>query len=197
MDLNLFWRGPLRSGSFPTDPESFENLNQGGIYLRLKLYKNGRTVAYVGQSRTLISRFDQHLTRLLSLRQPLRDVNGLVVEHCGTENRFVLLNGIAEMAPLAIEEILRTEFYFALAQDGFDINYLTLIEAMLKKRAENIMREQLENIQRINPGEFDHEISIVSDFSYVDVRGCQLIEGVIGSTPIQIPMAQQDLAHAG
>ena len=197
MDLNLFWRGPLRSGSFPTDPESIENLNQVGIYLRIKLYKNGRTVAYIGQSRTLISRFDQHLTRLLSLRQPLRDSNGLVVEHCYVEDRLVVLNGIAEMAPLAIEEILRTEFYFALAQDGFDISYLTLIEAMLKKRAENITRHQLDNIQNINPGEFDHEISIVSDFSNVDVRGVELIKGIIGNTPIKIPMTQEDLMHAG
>ena len=197
MNLNLFWRGPLRSGSFPTDLESIENLNQEGIYLRIKRYKNGRTVAYVGQSRTLISRFDQHLTRLLSLRQPLRDENGLVVEHFYVENRFVVLNGVAEMAPLAIEEVLRTEFYFALAQDGFDINYLTLIEAMLKKRAENITRQQLENIQNINPGEFDHEISIVSDFSNVDVRGVELIKGIIGNTPIKIPMTQEDLIHAG
>ena len=197
MDLNLFWRGPLRSGSFPTDPESIENLNQVGIYLRIKLYKNGRTVSYVGQSRALISRFDQHLTRLLSFRQPLRDANGLVLEHCSVENRFVILNGIAEMAPLAIEEILRTEFYFALAQDGFDINYLTLIEAMLKERAENIIRQPLENIQNINPGEFDHEISIVSDFSNVDVRGVELIKGIIGNTPIKIPMTQEDFMHAG
>lgn len=197
MVLNLFWRGPLRSGSFPTDPEIFLNFNQGGIYLRLKLYKNGRIVAYVDRSRTLISRFDQHLTHLLSLRQLLRDVNGLIVEHCGTENRFALLNGIAEMAPLAIEEILRMRFYFALAQDGFDINYFTLIEAMLKKRAENLMREQLENIQKINPGEFDHEFSIISDFSYVDMREYELIVRVIGSAPIRIPTAQQDLTHAG
>ena len=151
----------------------------------------------VGQFRNLISRFEQHLTRLLSLRQPLRDANRLVVKHCGTENRFVTLNDIAEMAPLAIEETLRTQFYFALGQDGFDINYLTLIEAMLKKRAENIMGEQLENIQKINPEEFDHEISIVFDFSYVDVRECELIEEVIGNTPIQIPMVQEDFGHAG
>jgi len=92
---------------------------------------------------------------------------------------------------------LRTEFYFALAQDGFDISYLTLIEAMLKKRAENITRHQLDNIQNINPGEFDHEISIVSDFSNVDVRGVELIKGIIGNTPIKIPMTQEDLMHAG
>ena len=196
MDLHLFWRGPLQYGNFPTDLASFGTLNHAGIYLGLKLYNNGRTIAYVGQSRHLISGCDQHLTHILSLRQPLRDINGLVVEQYGVEYRFVVLNDIAGVRPMAIGEALPTQFYFALVYDGFDINYLTLIEAILKERAENIMREQLENIQKITPGEFDHDNSMVSDFSHVYVGRCELIEVVIGNTPIEISTAQGVFAHA-
>jgi hypothetical protein len=196
MDLTLCWRGPVGAGNFPTDPEAVDAINQAGIYLRLKLYEGGRTIAYVGQSGHLMTRFDQHLTRLLSLHQPLRDDSGQVVDPRSTENRFWAFNEITTVAPLAIEEVLRSRFYFALAEDGFDVDYLTLIEAMLKARAENVMHEQPENIQSINPGEFDHDILIVNDFSNVDSSGQQLIESVIGDTSIEIPAVQESFAHA-
>ena len=195
MDLSLCWRGPVGAGNFPTDPESVDAINQAGIYIRLKLYEGGRTIAYVGQSGHLMTRFDQHLTRLLSLHQPLRDASGHVVGPPGVENRFGTFNEIITVAPLAIEEVLRTRFYFAMSEDGFDVDYLTLIEAMLKARAEQIMHEQPENIQGINPGEFDHDISIVSDFADVDASGQQLIESIIGNTAIEIPSAQELFAH--
>ncbi|MGY9017991.1 MAG: hypothetical protein ACKVHX_00780 [Alphaproteobacteria bacterium] len=196
MDLNLCWRGPVGAGNFPTDPNAVDAINEAGIYLRLKLYQGDRTIAYVGQSGHLMMRFDQHLTRLLSLHQPLRDASGQIVVEHGPENRFLALNEIITVAPLAIEEVLRTRFYFALAEDGFDVDYLTLIEAMLKARAEDIMHEQPENIQSINPGEFDHEILVVSDFSNVDAAGCRLIESVIGDTAIEIPSTQELFANA-
>jgi hypothetical protein len=196
MDLNLCWRGPVGAGNFPTDPSAVDAINEAGIYLRLKLYEGGRTIAYVGQSGHLMTRFDQHLTRLLSLHQPLRDASGHIVDQRSSENRFLALNEISTVAPLAMEEVLRTRFYFALAEDGFDVDYLTLIEAMLKARAEDIMHEQPENIQSINPGEFDHDILIVSDFSEVDASAHQLIESVIGNTAIEIPSEQELFVNA-
>ena len=57
MDLSLCWRGPVGAGNFPTDPESVDAINQAGIYIRLKLYEGGRTIAYVGQSGHLMTRF--------------------------------------------------------------------------------------------------------------------------------------------
>jgi len=196
MDLSLYWRGPVGAGNFPTDPDAVDAINQAGVYLRLKLYEGGRTIAYVGQSGHLMTRFDQHLTRLLSLHQPLRDASGRVVGPPGTDNRFGTLNEITTVVPLAIEEVLRTRFYFALAEDGFDVDYLTLIEAKLKARAEDVLHERPENIQSINPGEFDHDISIVSDFADVDASGQQLIESVIGNTVIEIPSAEELFTHA-
>ncbi|NKB20172.1 MAG: hypothetical protein GKS01_06460 [Alphaproteobacteria bacterium] len=196
MELNLCWRGPIQSGNFPTDPDAVEFHNQAGIYLRAKLYEGGRTIAYVGQSGHLITRFDQHLTRILSLQQPLRDESGLVVDHGIAVDRFVALNNAAAIGPVALAEVLRTQFYFALALDGFDIDYLTLIEAMLKARAEEMMQDQPENIQGINPGDFDHDLIINSDFSNVDAVGRQLIESIIGESPIEIAAAQEYFADA-
>ena len=196
MDLNLCWRGPVGVGKFPTDPDAVDAFNQPGVYLRVKLYENGRTIAYVGQSGQLMARFDQHLTHLLSLHQPLRDASGQVVGQPGIENRFVALNAIPSVAPLVIDEVLRTQFYFALAADGFDVDYLTLIEAMLKARAEEVMHDQPENIQAINPGEFDHEISIISEFADVDAVDRQLIESVIGDASIEIRSMPKSFAHA-
>ena len=88
MDLKLCWRGPVGAGNFPTDPNAVDAINEAGIYLRLKLYQGDRTIAYVGQSGHLMMRFDQHLTRLLSLHQPLRDASGQIVVQHGPENRF-------------------------------------------------------------------------------------------------------------
>lgn len=196
MDLYLYWRGPVRSGNFPIEADAIEIINQPGVYLRLKLYENERVIAYVGQSMHLVTRFDQHLTRLLSLQQTLRDGDGLAVEFQNAENRFATLNEIKAVGPMAIEEALRTQFYFALAQDGFDADYLTLIEARLKARAEDLMQEKPENIQTINPGEFDHNISIISDFSNVDAVGRTVIESVVGATPIEIGAEHEEFVDA-
>jgi len=141
-------------------------------------------------------RFDQYLTRLLSLQQPLRETSGQILDQRGPENRFLALNEITIMAALAIDEVLRTQFYFALAEDGFDVDYLTLFEAMLQARAKDFMHEQPENIQSINPGEFDHDILIVRDFSNVADAGHQLIRSVIGNTDIEIPPGQELFANA-
>ena len=92
MDLYLCWRGPVRSGNFPTEADDVEAINQPGVYLRVKLYDKERVIAYVGQSTHLVTRFDQHLTRLLSLQQALRDTNGLAVGFQSAENRFATLN---------------------------------------------------------------------------------------------------------
>ena len=66
---------------------------------------------------------------------------------------------------------------------------------MLKARAENVMRDKPENIQAINPGEFDHNISIISDFSNVDAAGQALIESIVGTTPIDIAAEHEDPVH--
>ena len=75
MDITLVWQGPLGPGLFPEDPATLEPFREAGVYLRLKRYRAGRTVSYVGQSVSVLTRIDQHLTTMLSLQAPLRDAH--------------------------------------------------------------------------------------------------------------------------
>ena len=156
MDLTLNWRGPIGAGNFPIKTDLIEELNESGIYLRIKTYKNERNVVYIGQSRKLLSRFEQHIRNVLSFKQ-----------------------------------MLRVKFYFALSRDGFDEEYLFLIESVLKSRAEEIRQEDVENIQNITSGEFDHDIQIFNDYSRVNKEGQKLIINTIGNKQIVIT-ARQD-----
>ena len=192
MDLELHWRGPIGPGNFPTEPTTVEDLNQSGIYLRLKIYQNGRCIAYVGQSQNLLSRFEQHIRSILSLQQLPRDNIGFSIVSENFGDRFNFINKLSSLGVLAIADAERTKFYFALARDGFDAEYLRLIEAMLKTRAEEIICGDLENIQDITPGEFDHDITISNNFSRVDSEGYKLIESVIGHESINV-LARQEL----
>ncbi len=74
--LLLHWRGPVGAGCFPVDLDGLDALAVPAGYLRLKVYANGRVIAYAEQSTNLLSRIDQPLTRLLSFAQPLRDEDG-------------------------------------------------------------------------------------------------------------------------
>ena len=191
MDLELHWRGPIGPGNFPTETTTVEDLNQSGIYLRLKIYQNGRCIAYVGQSQNLLFRFVQHIRSILSLQQLLRDHMGSLVVSQNFRDRFNFINKLSSLGMLAIAEAERTKFYFALGRDGFDTEYLGLIEAMLKTRAEKILCGDLENIQDITPGEFDHDITISNNFSRVGSEGYKLIGSIIGHESIRVIARQE------
>jgi hypothetical protein len=193
MELVLQWRGPVGPGLFPGDIDGREALSAAGVYLRVKPYESGRLVGYVGQSKNLLQRFDQHLTQILSLNVPLRDETGLPVD---TGDRLSLLNALGESGPLALAEARRTRFFFARAEDGFDADYLTLLEAVLKERADAMLGGACENVQTIAAGAFDHDLDVIHDFSLLNADGLATIQSVIGADPIRIP-AVQEFDHAG
>ena len=66
MELTLHWRGPVGPGRFPESDAELEAMAGAGVYLRVKRYAGGRTVSYVGQSRRLLTRFDQHIRDILT-----------------------------------------------------------------------------------------------------------------------------------
>ena len=74
--MALLWQGPIGAGHFPDDAVALEALMAPGVYLRLKRYAGGHSVSYVGQSKNVLNRIDQHLTAMLSLQMPLRDDRG-------------------------------------------------------------------------------------------------------------------------
>ena len=193
MDLTLRWQGPMGAGLFPDDLDGRAALDAAGIYLRVKQYENGRLVGYVGQSKHLLQRFDQHLTRILSLNVSIRDETGQPA--CGPD-RLALFNALDESGPMALAEARRTKFYFARAEDGFDADYLTMLEALLKQRAEQCLGGACENIQSIASGAFDHDIAVVQDFALLQDDAVSIVQAVVGSDTIYVAETGDAFDHA-
>lgn len=194
MDLTLRWCGPMGAGRFPEDIDGRAAMEVSGVYLRIKSYRSGRLIGYIGQSRNLLQRFEQHLTQMLSFNAVIRDETGLPV---GTPDRLALFNALDEAGPLAVAEARRTRFYFARAEDGYDIDYLTLLEALLKAEADKNLGGACENIKAIAAGAFDHDIAVIHDFSMLADEASAMVRSVVGGDPIHVPSAAEAFDHAG
>ncbi|MDA0240556.1 MAG: GIY-YIG nuclease family protein, partial [Proteobacteria bacterium] len=118
MNVTLTWQGPVGPGRFPDDPLVFETLCQPGVYLRVKCYDDERLIAYVGQSVSLLARFDQHLTSMMSLGAPLRDSSGTVVFFGDAASRMEAYKTLSEIAALAAADTDRVRFWYALCDDA-------------------------------------------------------------------------------
>lgn len=136
MRLVLSWTGPIGPGRFPTDPLALEALARPGVYLRVKRYDHGRTIGYVGQSRNVLIRIDQHLTSALGLLYPVRDGSGQVRARGDLTARLAAYNDLESAMRLVAEDVARTRFYVAPCDDQFDVDHLTLVEGALKRRIE-------------------------------------------------------------
>jgi hypothetical protein len=132
--MSLDWQGPFGTSCIPRDPLIFENLCQAGVYLRLKKYDGGRIVAYVGQSVSLLSRFDQHLSAMLALASPLRDASGTVVFSGDAGARLEAFGNLYHFVKLAAADAGRVWFFYALCDDYFHNEHLNLAERMLQRR---------------------------------------------------------------
>lgn len=194
MDLTLCWRGPMGAGLFPEDIDGRAEMEMPGVYLRVKSYQGGRLIGYVGQSKNLLQRFEQHLTQMLSFNAVIRDDTGLPV---GAPDRLALFNALDEAGPLAFAEARRTRFYYALAENGYDVDYLTLLEALLKAEADRNLDGACENIQAIAVGAFDHDITVTHDFSMLDGDAAAMVRTIVGADPIHVPSVAEAFDHAG
>ena len=183
----------MGAGLFPDEIDGRAAMEAPGVYLRVKSYQGGRLIGYVGQSRNLLQRFEQHLTQMLSFNAVIRDEAGLPV---GAPDRLALFNALGEAGPLTVAEARRTRFYFALAEDGFDIDYLTLLEALLKAEADKNLGGACENIQAIAAGSFDHDIAVIHDFSMLAGNAAAMVRTVVGREPIHVRCAAEVFDHA-
>ncbi len=184
MKLELCWRGPYGSGLFPETAEGMEALLGAGVYLRVKRYAKGRSVAYVGQSKQVLARIDQHLGAMLSLTHTLRDDDGEVCFQPAFDARLRALNDIDHIAALALAEARRMRFYCAFCEDGFDSDYLGLVEYLLMRRLGD--NGGAENVNRPPVAEFDTEISVESDYSALAAADEELLYGLIGAAPLVV-----------
>ena len=141
MIVSLSWQGPLGVGAIPRDPLLFENLCQPGVYLRVKTYDYGRLVVYVGQSSSLLARFDQHLSSMLALASPLRDPSGEVVFSADAGVRLQAFKDLDRYSSLACDDVRRVLFFYAKCDNYFHNEHLNLVEALLQDRIRGRLNE--------------------------------------------------------
>ena len=68
-----------------------------------------------------------------------------------------------------------------------------MLESFLKTRVEDNLKETMENVQSINPGEFDYDTKIHQDFSLLNEKNKFLVRRVIGAGPTLISAAEEIL----
>jgi hypothetical protein len=200
--LALTWTGPVGPGAFPVDPLALEALARPGIYLRVKRYDRGRTVGYVGQSRNVLVRIDQHLTQALGLLYPVRDAAGAVRSRGDLAARLAAYNDLAAAARLAAEDAARMRFYVAHCSDEFDPDYLSLAEGALKRRMEVCIGAAsdvaaVENRQGIVLPEEAVEVVIDNDFGVLAPAEREIVANLLGEAPIEVAALLAEIGHAG
>ena len=201
MDIILNWTGAIGPGAFPGDPETLEALQAPGVYLRAKSYDNDRIVGYVGQSKNVLSRIDQHLTGLLSLHQTVRDETGRIVARGDFSDRLGAYEDIGAAMALAAADAERMRFYVAFCGEQFEADRLNLVEGALKDRMEQIAARRAglidcENRKGITADPFDGVVRIEIDASALDAHHADIVERLIGADTIEIAESVLGLGHA-
>lgn len=201
MSVELVWQGPVGPGclpgaAFPDDPLLFENLCEAGVYLRIKTYEGDRTIAYAGQSVTLLARFDQHLVGMLSLASPLRDAAGYIVFTGDAAARFAAYTKLEDATALAAADAGRVRFWYALCDDYFHTEHLNLAEGLLQRRiaarlssARPGILSDVENAKAA-PGAMPDDVPDIwiNDFSGLDAAGAALLGDLLGDEPMTLEM---------
>jgi len=197
--ITLDWRGPVGVGAFPDEPEQLAVLETPGVYLRVKTYQAGRTVSYVGQSTSLLSRIDQHITALLGLQATRRDADGKSIGRGDFADRLAAYGDITAAMAAAADDAARMRFFTASCDDalGFTPDHLNLVEGALKTRLESRSGVgEVENIQGVARASFDDVTLIESDFSQLAAADRETLATLIGTDAIEISDAVLGLSHA-
>ena len=207
MSVELVWQGPVGPGclpgaTFPDDPLLFENLCEAGVYLRIKTYDNDRTIAYAGQSVSLLARFDQHLVAMLSLASPLRDAAGNVVFTGDAAARIDAYGRLEDATALAAADAGRVQFWYAQCDDYFHTEHLNLAEGLLQRRiAARLISASpgfliaVENAKAA-PGAMPDDVPDIwiNDFSGLDATGATLLGDLLGDAPMTLEMLTDNAA---
>ncbi len=202
MRLRLRWQGPIGAGNFPAEPGALEGLTAPGVYLRVKRYDGGRSVSYVGQSKNVLNRIDQHLTAMLALQTPLRDARGRPAFPGDAGARLAAYNDLEPAALLAAREAMRTAFLVAWCDEDFTPDRLNLVEGALKERLEARVAAgaglaACENIQGVPADPFADVLSLEQDPSALAAEDAALLAQALGNRPIVLDGAPIGAGHAG
>ncbi|CAN0460533.1 unnamed protein product [Discosporangium mesarthrocarpum] len=197
MSVELVWQGPVGPGCapgapFPDDPLLFENLCEAGVYLRIKSYDNDRTIAYAGQSVSLLARFDQHLASMLSLAAPLRDSAGEIAFTGDAAARIDAYGRLEDATALAAADAGRVRFWYALCDDYFHTEHLNLAEGLLQRRIAARLSSAPSDVENAKaaPGAMPDEVPDIwiNDFSGLDPNGAALLRDLLGDDVMSLDM---------
>ena len=187
MAVTLNWEGPVGPGVFPLDDALlFERLCEPGVYLRIKRYRSGRTVAYAGQSVSLLARFDQHLCALLSLAAPVRDADGGIVIAGDAGSRLEAYQDLPDAAALAAADAGRVRFWYALCDEYFHVEHLSVAEGLIQRR----IAERIADVENAiaAPGQLPDDVPDVwrNDFSGLGAEDRPLLDSLLGAEPMTL-----------
>ena len=176
-------------------------MQASGVYLRAKVYDGDFVVGYVGQSKNILLRVDQHLMGLVSLQQMLRDQTGRIVSRGDFFHRLAAYNDIGPAMAMAAADASRMRFYVAFCGETFDPDCLNFVEGALKDRMEEIAKRgagliDCENRKDVVADPFDGVVRIESDPSALDADHAKIVERLIGTEVFEIAEAILGLGYA-
>ena len=189
MRLILQWRGPLRAGALPAAPDALAALDIAAVYLRVKRYAQGRVITYVGQSRHLIARIDQHIAQLLALQSAVRDETGEPRLGGSAIERFAALNRPDETLDLVKGELGRLSFYYAPCAEPAALGVLEhLLKTRIEERVVNLSSFGCENRNAIS---FVCEESIFAEnaFDALALQDRELLASLLGEQALLAELA--------
>lgn len=112
--LTLKWNGPIFIGSLPEDEKTLGGMEKPGVYVYTKEYPK-KLVAYVGNSKNVLSRIQQHYGGFLGYTYSLRNKMGKQIFE--PDKGFESLNRIDKTYRVAREEAKRLRFYYSILED--------------------------------------------------------------------------------
>jgi len=160
--------------------KSFEPFLQAVYAFNLEQHLLRRFIAYAGQSVSLLARFDQHLSSMLSLSAPLRDASGTTVFTGDAGARIAAYGNIADSAALAAADTGRVRFWYAMCDEYFHIEHLNLVEGLLQRR----ITDRLSDVENAvaAPGRMPDNAPDrwENDFSGLDAADRKLLRTLLG-----------------
>lgn len=112
--LTLKWNGPIFIGSLPEDEKTLGEMEKPGVYVYTQEYPE-ILAAYVGNSKNVLSRIQQHYGGFLGYTYWLRDEMG--EWKFRPDKGFESLNRIDKTYRVAREEAKRLRFYYSILED--------------------------------------------------------------------------------
>lgn len=193
MRLTLDWRGPIGAGTLPVQADAVAALDIPAVYLRVKRYANGRIIAYVGQSRHLIARIDQHIAQLLALQSAVRDAAGETWASGNALERFAGLNRLDETLALVKEEIARLRFYYAPCEHTEALSLLEfLLKARIEERAARLACFGCENRNAVPLGALEESVQVENLYESLAASDREIIAMLLGEDALAAELVTAD-----